>query len=75
MLTTDTTRKPRPGETNGKEYHFTDRERFLELVDQGAFIEHAEFSNNLYGTTVKAVGDVAELGRRCILDIDAQASS
>ncbi|KAF8331071.1 P-loop containing nucleoside triphosphate hydrolase protein [Cantharellus anzutake] len=67
-----TTRSPRAGETNGKEYHFTTREQFLSLVDQGAFIEHAQFSGNLYGTTVKAVQDVAERGRRCILDIDAQ---
>jgi len=41
-------------------------------VDQGAFIEHAQFSGNFYGTSVKAVGDVAKQGRRCILDIDSQ---
>jgi len=67
-----TTRLPRPGETDGKEYYFVTREQFLALVDQGAFIEHAQFSSNLYGTTVKAVGDVSKQGRRCILDIDAQ---
>lgn len=48
------------------------RDQFTSLVDQGAFIENAQFSGNLYGTTVKAVEDVGELGRRCILDIDAQ---
>lgn len=48
------------------------RDHFTSLVDQGAFIENAQFSGNLYGTTVKAVEDVGELGRRCILDIDAQ---
>lgn len=68
----DTTRLPRPGESNGKEYHFVTREQFLDLVNEGGFIEHAEFSKNLYGTSVKAVRDVADLGRRCILDIDAQ---
>jgi len=68
----DTTRLPRPGETDGKEYYFVTREQFLALVDQGAFIEHAQFSGNFYGTSAKAVGDVAKQGRRCILDIDAQ---
>jgi hypothetical protein len=68
----DTTRGPRPGEINGKEYHFVTREQFLALVDAGGFIEHAVFSKNLYGTSVKAVKDVATLGKRCILDIDAQ---
>lgn len=70
----DTTRSPRQGETDGKEYYFVTREQFLSLVDQGAFIEHAQFSSNLYGTTVKAVGDVAKRGQRCILDIDTQVS-
>lgn len=71
----DTTRSPRPGETNGKEYHFVTREQFVSLVDQGGFIENAQFSGNLYGTSVKAVQDVGEQGRRCILDIDAQVGS
>lgn len=38
----------------------------------GAFIEHAEFSSNLYGTSVAAVRHVQEQGKRCILDIEAQ---
>ncbi|KAF8320743.1 guanylate kinase [Clavulina sp. PMI_390] len=67
-----TTRSPRPGETDGKEYHFVTREQFLQLIDEGAFIENAQFSGNMYGTSVKAVQDVGKLGRRCILDIDAQ---
>jgi len=67
-----TTRSPRQGEANGKDYHFVTREDFVSLVNQDAFIEHAQFSGNMYGTSAKAVGDVAQLGRRCILDIDAQ---
>ncbi|KAF9518650.1 hypothetical protein BS47DRAFT_1370972 [Hydnum rufescens UP504] len=67
-----TTRQPRTGEANGREYHFVSRDEFLSLVSAGAFIEHAQFSGNLYGTSVQAVGEVAKLGRRCILDIDAQ---
>ncbi|KAI9841712.1 MAG: guanylate kinase [Sclerophora amabilis] len=67
-----TTRAPRPGETNGVEYNFTTKEAFLALVDQGGFIEHAQFSGNHYGTSVQAVKHVAEQGRICILDIEME---
>merc|ERR1711990_643043 len=55
-----TTRQPRAGEVDGKDYNFVTREDFLKLVDQNGFIEHAEFSKNLYGTSVAAVEKVAE---------------
>jgi guanylate kinase len=45
----DTSRKPRPGETNGIQYHFESREKILEMIQKGLFIENAEFSGNLYG--------------------------
>ncbi|KAM0747542.1 guanylate kinase [Meredithblackwellia eburnea MCA 4105] len=68
-----TTRAPRPGEVNGVAYHFTTRDKFLDLVNQGGFIEHAEFSGNMYGTSAQAVQDVASAGgKTCILDIDTQ---
>ncbi|KAF8638942.1 hypothetical protein AX16_010416 [Volvariella volvacea WC 439] len=67
-----TTRLPRPGEVDGKEYHFVSHERFRQLIGEGAFIEHAEFSGNLYGTSSEAVRQVQQQGKRCILDIDAQ---
>jgi len=67
-----TTRNPRPGEEDGREYHFVSRERFVQLLDENAFIEHAEFSGNLYGTSFMAVRQVQDQGQRCILDIEAQ---
>ncbi|MCJ1315221.1 hypothetical protein MMC15_000537 [Xylographa vitiligo] len=67
-----TTRSPRPGETNGVEYHFAPRQQFMELMDEGGFIEHAKFGGNYYGTSVKAVRDIAEKGRICILDIEME---
>ncbi|KAI4289571.1 MAG: hypothetical protein L6R35_001167, partial [Caloplaca aegaea] len=67
-----TTRAPRPTEQNGREYHFTTEEAFLSLVDAGGFIEHAQFGGNFYGTSVKAVKDVAEKGRICVLDIEME---
>ncbi|KAI9715985.1 MAG: hypothetical protein M1812_005619 [Candelaria pacifica] len=67
-----TTRSPRPGEEDGREYNFTTKESFLQLVDEGGFIEHAQFGGNYYGTSTKAVKDVAEKGRICILDIEME---
>lgn len=68
----DTTRSPRPGELDGREYNFTNQEAFLALVNDGGFIEHAKFGGNYYGTSVKAVKDVAEKGRICVLDIEME---
>ncbi|KAJ2690174.1 guanylate kinase [Coemansia spiralis] len=68
----NTTRQPRAGEANGIDYHFLTRDQFLSAIDRKEFIEHAEFSGNMYGTTVQAVKDVADSGRMCILDIDVQ---
>ncbi|KIJ61971.1 hypothetical protein HYDPIDRAFT_95307 [Hydnomerulius pinastri MD-312] len=67
-----TTRAPRPGEADGREYHFVTPEKFKSLLSDDAFIEHAQFSGNFYGTSIQAVRAVRSTGRRCILDIDAQ---
>lgn len=73
LLCSDTTRSPRPGEVDGKDYHFVSRDDFTKLLkSDGFFIEHAEFSRNLYGTSRRAVEKVQAEGRRCILDIEAQ---
>ncbi|PGH17026.1 guanylate kinase [Helicocarpus griseus UAMH5409] len=67
-----TTRSPRAGEVEGREYYFTTREAFQSLIDSNGFIEHAQFSGNCYGTSTKAVRDVAEKKRICILDIEME---
>ncbi|KAJ7801859.1 guanylate kinase/L-type calcium channel beta subunit [Mycena olivaceomarginata] len=67
-----TTRAPRPGEVHGKQYFFVQTQEFKDLIAAGAFIEHAEFSGNFYGTSFETVRLVHEQGRRCILDIEAQ---
>jgi len=74
-LRSDTTRSPRPGEIDGKHYHFVTTQRFKDLIQEGAFIELAEFSGNYYGTSFSAVNTVQDQGRRCILDIEAQVSN
>jgi hypothetical protein len=67
-----TTRGPRGGEEDGREYYFVKKEEFLSLVEQKGFIEHAQFGDNHYGTSIKAVNDIAEKGRICILDIEME---
>ncbi|XP_053323401.1 guanylate kinase isoform X3 [Spea bombifrons] len=67
-----TTRQPRPGETNGKDYHFVTRGEMQEGIDNGEFLEHAQFSGNMYGTSKSAVRDVQARNQICILDIDMQ---
>ncbi|XP_042333200.1 guanylate kinase isoform X1 [Sceloporus undulatus] len=67
-----TTRKPRPGEVNGKDYHFVTREEMQKEIDAGGFIEHAEFSGNMYGTSKVAIQAVQAQNQICILDIDMQ---
>ncbi|ODV62988.1 guanylate kinase [Ascoidea rubescens DSM 1968] len=69
----NTTRKPRPGEVNGKDYNFVTVDEFKTLIDENKFIEWAQFSGNYYGTTIKAVEDVSKVAKKtCILDIDMQ---
>ncbi|XP_046753520.1 guanylate kinase-like isoform X4 [Diprion similis] len=67
-----TTRSPRPGEEPGKHYYFTTKEQMQRDIDDGKFIESAIFSNNIYGTSKRAVEDVRRAGKVCVLDIDTQ---
>ncbi|EAW69852.1 guanylate kinase isoform X2 [Homo sapiens] len=67
-----TTRNPRPGEENGKDYYFVTREVMQRDIAAGDFIEHAEFSGNLYGTSKVAVQAVQAMNRICVLDVDLQ---
>ncbi|KAG6331273.1 hypothetical protein ID866_7818 [Astraeus odoratus] len=70
--TQDTTRAPRPGEADGREYHFVSHDKFKSLLCENAFIEHAQFSGNYYGTSIEAIKAVQATGKRCILDIESQ---
>lgn len=68
----NTTRQPRAGEVDGRDYHFTTVEDFKKAIEEKKFIEWAQFSGNYYGTSIKAIEDVARTGKICLLDIDMQ---
>jgi guanylate kinase len=70
-----TTRRPRPGEMDGKDYRFVTPATFTELVEDGAFMEWAEVFGNRYGTLAAPVLQELEDGRDVILDIDVQGAA
>ncbi len=69
-----TTRAMRPGEVDGREYHFMSRAEFARLVEQGAFLEHAEFAGNRYGTLASELDRIMGTGRSVILEIELQGA-
>jgi len=69
-----TTRPKRPAEVDGVNYHFIDRERFIDMVGAGAFLEHAEVFGNFYGTSEQWVDDTLAKGIDVILEIDWQGA-
>lgn len=69
-----TTRAPRPGEVDGKHYHFLTQEQFEEWVREDQFLEHAEFVGNRYGTPRRFIDKAMEQGRDVILDIEIQGA-
>ena len=69
-----TTRDPRPGEVDGRHYHFLSREQFQKWIDEDAFLEHAEFVGNCYGTPKLYVDEAMEQGRDVLLDIEIQGA-
>lgn len=69
-----TTRSPRPGETDGKNYYFISRSKFEQLVAQGEFLEWAEFAGNYYGTPREAVLNQVQSGKLVVLEIELEGA-
>ncbi len=65
-----TTRRPRPGEVNGREYHFVDDTEFDRLIANGALLEWARFAGNRYGTPREPLYERLDAGVSCLLEID-----
>jgi guanylate kinase len=74
LSTSYTTRAPRPGEQNGREYHFVDEPTFLAMRDRGEFLENAEVHGNRYGTSRKVIAQTLEHGEDLVLEIDWQGA-
>jgi len=72
--TSVTTRAPRPGEVDGREYFFIDRERYDEMVRQHELLEHAEYVSNGYGTPRAYVEQKMAEGMNVVLDIEIQGA-
>jgi guanylate kinase len=70
-----TTRAPRGSEQDGREYHFTTREQFAQMVKAGAFLEHAEVFGNCYGTARGSLEEARASGHDLLLDIDVQGAA
>ena len=69
-----TTRKPRPGEKDGVDYHFVDDAAFLKMRERGEFLESAEVHGYRYGTSRKVITDALKRGEDLILEIDWQGA-
>jgi guanylate kinase len=70
-----TSRAPRPGEVDGRDYHFVSRETFLAMMQRGDFLESAEVYGNLYGTSQSWIGKEIKSGRDILLEIDWQGAA
>jgi guanylate kinase len=75
LSTSYTTRAPRPGEQNGREYHFVDEPTFLAMRDRGEFLENALVHGNRYGTSKSVIRETLERGQDLILEIDWQGAA
>lgn len=69
-----TTRDPRPGEVDGINYYFLEREEFKNMLDDNEFLEHAEVYGNYYGTPKTKVMEKLEQGKDVLLEIDIQGA-
>jgi guanylate kinase len=74
LSTSATTRKPRPGERDGVEYHFLTPEQFGERAAAGDFVEHATYSGNMYGTLRSELERRAREGNPVVLEIEVQGA-
>ena len=75
LSTSYTTRAPRPGERNGREYHFVDEPTFLAMRDRGEFLENALVHGNRYGTSKRVITETLEQAQDLVLEIDWQGAA
>jgi len=69
-----TTRKPRPGETDGRDYYFLSKDEFRRRIAAGEFLEYARVHGRFYGTPKRPVEEALSRGKTCVLEIDVQGA-
>lgn len=69
-----TTRKPRPGEVNGKDYFFVSKEEFEQKIQAGEMLEYAKYVDNYYGTPLKWINDTLDAGKDVFLEIEVNGA-
>ena len=69
-----TTRRPRPGEIDGVDYHFTDHDTFLQMASQGKFLEYKQVHENWYATPIEGMEALLSAGCVAVLKIDVQGA-
>jgi guanylate kinase len=69
-----TTRPCRPGEQDGREYHFLSEEKFLELVRENGFLEHVVYVGHRYGTLRSEVKRIFDTGKSCVLELETRGA-
>jgi len=69
-----TTRAPRPGEVNGREYHFVEEKNFIAMLERGEFLESATVHGNRYGTSQAVIREALARGQDLMLEIDWQGA-
>ncbi len=74
MSVSATTRPPRPGEENGKDYFFVSEEKYKLMVSAGEFLEHAKVFDNFYGTPREPMEEALKAGRDVLFDVDWQGT-
>ena len=70
-----TTRKPRKSEINGKDYYFFNKKKFMQMIDDGLFLEWAQFAGNYYGTPLISINEKIDNGFTVILEIEVEGAS
>jgi guanylate kinase len=75
FVITATTREPRPGEVDGVNHYFVDRERFQKLIDSNELLEHAEVYGNMYGVPRQQVKEALAVGRHVMIRVDVQGAA
>lgn len=69
-----TTRRPRPGETDGVDYHFVTRERFEEMIREGEVLEYTQYNGNYYGSPAGPIREALDQGRDIVLEIEVEGA-